>query len=52
MQFLKGKKTFIVSGLTLAYVLVGFYLGQGFNSELFVLALTGAGLRDALNPTK
>jgi len=49
ITMLKGKKTFITAALMVAYVFVGYYLGQGFNTELLLAAMATAGLRDAIN---
>jgi len=52
LDALKGKKTFIVCGATLVYAVLGLMLGHlepSGAANLVVLALTGAGLRDALN---
>ena len=46
---LKGKKTFIVASLMVAYVFLGYFLGQEFNTALLLEALAIAGLRDAMN---
>ena len=43
LKQLEGKRTYLIAGLTLIYVLLGTVLGQEFNQELFVgafLAIT------------
>lgn len=48
MNFLKGRKTYLVAALTVLYVIYGAIIGQGLNVELLAIALTAAGVRNAI----
>jgi hypothetical protein len=43
-----GKKTYIACGLMIAYVIIGYAIGKGFDLELLLEALAIAGLRNSL----
>jgi hypothetical protein len=52
MNFLKGKKTYIVGGLTILFAVLGVALGKLDGStalNMVATALVGMGIRDALN---
>jgi len=48
MNKLKGKKTYFITLVMILYVGVGYYLGQGLNSELLLEALALAGIRNGI----
>jgi len=45
---LKGYKTYLMATLMVAYVFVGYFLGQDFNVELLMEGLAIAGLRHGI----
>ena len=45
---LEGRKTYVITGLTVLYVIIGAVIGKGVDMELLAIALTGATLRNSI----
>ena len=46
---MKGFKTYTAALAMVAYVVYGYYIGETFNTELFLEALAIAGLRHSIS---